>query len=85
MIMLVCAIADKATQAFMQPFFVRTKPEAIRVFADAVNDPKTQFHAHPEDYACMHLGEFDDASGDLRPNSSGPVKLVTGSECVRQD
>lgn len=81
--MLVCSVMDKATGAFMQPFFVRTKPEAIRVFADAVNDTKTQFAAHPGDYDLYGVADWDDSTGSFA-NAEGAIRLVTGLECVKR-
>lgn len=80
--LLICAIYDHATQAFMQPLFVPTKAAAIRSFADAVSDGKSVFCAHPEDYVMMELGSFDDSSGEI-VTPTAPVKVITALECVK--
>nr|AVQ10272.1 DNA binding protein VP5 [Gokushovirinae environmental samples] len=82
--LLVVSIRDVKTDAFMQPFFTRTKPEAIRAFSDAINDPKSQFAQHPDDYSLYLLGEFDDSSGAL-VCADQTDRLITGLECVRKD
>lgn len=58
---IVCSVRDDAVNAFMQPFFARSKNEARRSFGDAVADPKMEFGKHPKDYALVCLGEWDDA------------------------
>lgn len=82
--LLVVSIRDAKTEAYMQPYFVRTKMEAIRAFSDIINDGKSQFAMHPDDYSLYCLGVFDDASGDLASDSQ-VAKLISGVECVRQD
>lgn len=80
--LLMAAIRDKKSLAFMQPFFARTKPEAIRAFADAVNDPKTQFHGHPGDYHLFAIGVFDDDTGEIV--SLKTEELIDGLACVNK-
>lgn len=82
--MLVVSIYDAASGAFMQPFFVRAKGEAIRVFSDACKDTKTQFFGHAGDYTLFHLGDFDDGNGLVSPLNV-PERLITGLECVGPD
>lgn len=73
------AVRDKAVGAFLGPFFVRSKGEAIRSFGDAVNDPKHQFARHLNDYALFQLGSFDDQSGMFTP---AVEKVVEGFEVM---
>ncbi len=56
------SVHDVKSEAYLQPFFLQTKGQAIRSFTDCVNDPKHQFGAHPEDYTLFELGEYDDPS-----------------------
>lgn len=58
-------VFDSAVGAHLQPFFVRSEGEALRMLRAAVNDTNTQFHANPSDYSLVYLGEFDDSTGDL--------------------
>lgn len=60
-------VFDVKVGAYLSPFFMRSKPEAIRAFSDLVNDPKTQFSQHPEDYVLYCIAEFDDATGNVVP------------------
>lgn len=78
--LLICSVYDAAVGAYMQPFFCRSKSEAIRSFSDAVGAKESQFCAHPEDYTLMCVGAWDDATADLVPISN-LEKLITGNEC----
>lgn len=82
--MLMTAVYDAATKVYSQPFYVRTRPEAIRSFSDSVNGKETSFHLHPEDYTLFCIGEYDDNLGAGQFYSSAE-KLITALECVRQE
>ena len=56
-------VFDSAAGAFLQPFFMQARGQAIRTFSDAVNNPEHQFYKHPQDYTLFYLGEFDDEHG----------------------
>lgn len=81
--LLVCSVLDKAVSAYMQPFYCRTKPEAVRMFSDSVGDPKSQFAIHPEDFVLMVLGEYDDSTGLFACGE--PERIVSAVECVARD
>lgn len=59
------AVYDSAAEAYGTPFFIKTTGEAIRGFAQATNDPKSQLHAHPQDYTLFELGEYDELSAQI--------------------
>lgn len=61
--LLVFSVLDKAVGAYLQPFFARSRAEAIRSFADAVTSERSQFGAHADDYILYQVGEFDDNAG----------------------
>lgn len=66
MIQKVFALRDCKVSAFLQPFFSRSVPDAIRGFEDAVNDPKVStLTKHPEDFLLYELADFDDSSGEF--------------------
>ena len=57
------AVYDRAAMAFLPPFFTNNEGLAVRGFADATNNPETQFFRHPQDFSLNELGNFDDNSG----------------------
>lgn len=61
--LLVFSVFDAAVNAFMPPFYMRTKGEAIRAFTEASNDASKPFKANKTDYALFLLGVWDDATG----------------------
>lgn len=70
------AVFDTAVGAYMQPFFLRSKGEAIRGWLDAVNDDKTQFNKHPKDFTLFEIGEYDEETGNVQ---GYPAKIACGT------
>lgn len=58
-------VRDAKAEAYLVPFFARSRGEAIRMLTDAVNDPQHQFGIHAEDYMLFHLGAFDEETGEI--------------------
>jgi hypothetical protein len=81
--MQVFSVYDKAVQAYLQPFFSRSKGEALRSFTEAVNDEKTQFHKHAADYMLVFIGEFEDSSGIF--DTADPCRIISALECLADD
>lgn len=81
MILKIFAVHDSAVMAYMQPFFLRARGEAIRAFEGLVNDPNTAVNKKPSDYTLFELGEFDDSKGLV--TSSEPLSLGNGVEFYR--
>ena len=63
MILQIFSVYDSKVELFGTPFFCRSKGEAIRSFADAVNEESHAFSRHADDYTLFHVGEFDEAEG----------------------
>lgn len=59
------AVYDAKLNAFDDPFVLRTEGEALRGWTDAVNNEKTKFNQHPEDYVLFELGEYDYIDGKV--------------------
>lgn len=77
----VCSIFDKAVGAYMQPFFTRSKGEAVRSLTQALGDPKSPFAAVPTDYTLFVLGTWDDSKGELKGLPS-PEKVIGAWEVL---
>lgn len=76
MILKLFSVYDNGVKAYMQPFFVRSKGEAMRSWGDTVNDPKTAFYKHPQDFTLFELGEYDDETGKIT-NLNTPASCGT--------
>lgn len=64
-ILKVYSVKDAKVGAFMAPFFMRSKGEAIRAFTDLVNDPQSMVAKHPEDYCLYEIGTWDEELGKI--------------------
>lgn len=77
------SIRDIKANAYCNPFFMSARGEAVRAFADLVEDVKTGVNKHPEDYELFEIGEFDDCSGLLVPLNA-PIFMHSAIEFVRK-
>lgn len=74
-------VRDTKAEAFLQPFYVRSRGEAIRSFSDALKDSRSMLGQHPEDFYLFELGEWDECTAGfvLHP---APVSLGGALEYV---
>lgn len=75
-IMQVYCIRDSKADVFNLPFFQVNEAVAVRTFQTMVDDPSSQIHAHPGDYALYGLGEYDDDTGLF--NTIDPHLIMLG-------
>lgn len=78
-------VYDTKAEAYLPPFYMNTKGQAIRAFSDSANDRNHAFCKHPGDYVLFHLGSFDDADAsfelDAAPQSVGvAIEFKTQTE-----
>lgn len=59
------SVYDSKVEAYLQPFFLRAKGEAVRAFEETVNDPATKFNKYPADYTLFRVGQYDDRTGTV--------------------
>lgn len=83
MILEMYTVLDRAVKAYLQPFYVRSRGEALRSFSDTVNQKDHQFNKHAADYSLWFLGVFDD--GDASIKTQEPVRVITAMECLVDD
>jgi hypothetical protein len=57
------AVFDSKVQEFAQPFFLRSRGEALRGWQTVANDPSTDICKYAEDFSCFELAEFDATNG----------------------
>lgn len=77
-------VYDTKVLAYLPPFYMQTKPAAIRAITDTMQDPSHQFSKHPEDYVLFHLGDFDDNTAAIIPLKV-PLALAGLHELVPQE
>lgn len=63
--MVVMAVFDVQSQAFMRPLFVAARGAGMRIVQDEVNRVAQDnvLYQHPADFRLFELGLFDDSSG----------------------
>lgn len=72
-ILVICAIRDRAVDAFMPPVAAVHIGQVVREFKDAVNGDGP-FSKHPDDYDLYKVGEFDSSTGSIKPLE--PVEMI---------
>jgi uncharacterized protein YozE (UPF0346 family) len=79
--MKVFAVFDTKVNAYLNPFLMRTRGEAIRGFAEAANDEKTTFAKHPDDFILFEIGTWDEYQGKYT-NEASPVSIGSARQFV---
>ena len=80
------AIYDLVAQNFNRPYFLKTDAQATRSFSDEVNRPSedNSLYKHPNDYQLFRLGEFDDDTGLIVPETH-PVMVVSAASLTAKE
>lgn len=76
-------VYDSKAQAYMMPFFMNSRGEALRAWQDLCNDEKTQFGKHPEDFTLFEIGEYDQETGKITQTTAF-ISLGTALEFKKQ-
>lgn len=63
MIYKVFTVYDSKVEAYMSPFMMQSKGQAIRSFGDECNNSDSMFCKHPEDFTLFEIAEYDDQLG----------------------
>lgn len=61
---------DSKVGAYLQPFVMRSRGEAMRAFESICNDGKSQFCSHPADFTLFEIGSYDEDTGCLEPHEA---------------
>lgn len=77
----VFTVFDSKVECYNTPFFQKSTGEAIRSWTDLANDPQSSISKHPEDYALMEIGTYDDLTGAFE-NSVAPLNLGLASQYI---
>lgn len=79
--LIMCAMKDRAADAFARPMFVPSVGVAIRSFSDEVNrdDKDNQLFHHPDDFDLYDLGTYDDSDGSFTINEK-PIQIAIGKQ-----
>lgn len=69
------AVYDSKVKYYHDPILLRNRGEALRSWEKAANDENLEISRHPNDFALMELGEYDDQTGTF---SQHPVPESLG-------
>lgn len=66
---IILALYDKKAETYLQPFFVQAIGVAFRNLADEIarGGDDNILHRHPEDFALVHIGHYDEDNGTIHP------------------
>lgn len=62
MIMKVFGIYDSKAEAYLPPFMMKSKGEAIRALTNHINDREHNFCKYAEDFTLFELGSWNDSN-----------------------
>lgn len=74
-----CYVIRDQRTSFMTPTFDYNDQSAIRNFEHAVLQKESLFNSHAEDYSIYRIGEYDNNTGVITPESS-PVLILDGKD-----
>ena len=81
--LVVASVYDAKVGTYFQPFFARTRAEALRSFKDTVNQQGHVFNKHPQDFTLFILAVFDEETGGFL-NCQAPESMGTGHEYLER-
>lgn len=84
MITSIFSVYDSKTAAYLPPFYMPTKPAAMRAISDAVQTPDHQFFKHAADYNLYFLGTFCDNTCKFDIEAT-PINLCSLLELQSQE
>lgn len=70
----VFTVYDAKAEAYLQPFFLSTRGQAVRNITDVLSKSDHPFAKYPHDYTLFELGEYDDSNGKMSPLAT-PLSL----------
>jgi hypothetical protein len=72
-------IHDSKAEAYMSPFYFKTKAEAIRAFSASCQEPDSNLSKFASDYTLVEIGEFNETTAEINTHLS-PIILANASE-----
>ena len=83
MILKLFAVVDRVSGVFDGPHKAINEGQFLRSFADSCADPNAGISKHPEDFYCVELGSWNDATGDIMPLETGAKRIADATDFVR--
>ena len=83
MLLKIFTVYDAKAEAYMQPFFMQSTGQAIRSFEDTVNDTKSVFNKHAQDFTLFEIGTYEDSNCFIQQHEA-KIPLGTAQEYIKQ-
>lgn len=77
-------VYDSKAECYLQPFYCKSKGDALRSFAEIANDKQAQIGKYPEDFTLFELGSWDESTC-LFSIHKGSIALGCAIEFVKGD
>jgi len=77
-------VYDSKVEAYMMPFYVQSKGQAIRMFAELANDKDTNVGKYPAEFTLFDLGEIDDSNAKFKLHST-PIAVGVAIEFIKSE
>lgn len=84
MIQKIFAVYDSKVDAYLSPFFMAARGQAIRSFVDIASDKTHNIGKYPADFTLFELGEYDDSCAKFTLHSS-PYSLGLALELLPKE
>ena len=82
MIVNLFAVADRVSGVMDGPHKAVNQGQFLRAFADECS--KGTMADHPEDFYAVHIGTFNDSTGEIMPNDDGPARIADATDFIRK-
>lgn len=78
------SVHDTIAGTFFNPFTMHNDQVAARWFRDELGEPTSNLSRHPADFDLVLLGDFDQETGQIRPESD-PRIVMCGADFVKME
>lgn len=82
MLFKIFTVYDSKVEAYLQPFFMKSKGEAIRAFTEVCLDKNSNIAKYPHDFTLFELGSYDDSNATFNMYVT-PISLGLGIEYLK--
>lgn len=72
----VFTVFDSKLEAYLQPFVMQSKGQALRAWMDTISDTNSQFFKHPADFTMFEVAEWCPNTGTI---TAHPAKQNLGT------
>lgn len=83
--LIICAIYDKNSKSYQQPFVAPNKATAIRNFMQACKEEKSFLYEYPQDFRLEHVANFYVETGAMDSVQDGRILCEAENVVVKNE